>query len=79
MHIMQDVRESMWTGEVDCVDGVEYFAFGDVVDSETIDTWDWVCSSCDFSLGATETEAIAWLKEHNMLGEDDEKCQIPVR
>jgi DNA-directed RNA polymerase subunit RPC12/RpoP len=48
-----------------------YLRDGDVMDSEVIETIQYECSRCQFSIGKTEEEAIAWLMSHGMV---EEQC-----
>lgn len=66
--MLQEAQETVGIVEIDEADGGEqWFVPGEVIESDVVDTFDYGCQDCDFSIGATGTQAIAWLHEHGMI------------
>ena len=63
----QETHETVSITEIDEAEGEQWFVPGEVVESDVVDVFDYGCLDCDFSIGTSGLQAVAWLKEHGMI------------
>ena len=68
--IEQDATELQEIDGLEVIGDFEYLAKGDVYETNITDVFEYKCANCDFEIADSEEEAVTWLKERGMLGEE---------